>query len=399
LSEYLEAAERYREEVASFLRELVELPSPSGGERAVAERVVAQMKKLGYDDALTDKMGNAVGRIGNGATTIVMDSHIDTVGIGDPTAWSFDPYEGKVERGIIYGRGAGDDKGCLAAMVYAGRVMSERNLDGADASVYVIGTVMEEDCDGLALGFALSETIPDPDCVIIGESTDLDIYRGQRGRMEISVSLTGRSAHASAPERGDNAVARMAPLITEITDLNNRLTPHDFLGKGTVAVTKVECETASLNAIPASCTIFLDRRLTAGETAESAVAEIAALPSAADATIEILRYGEPAWTGLILETEKYYPTWLLEEGDPLVQAAAQAVEIALGATPAISRWVFSTNGVSSAGRMGIPTVGFGPGTEIHAHTTEDQCPIDHLVKGIAGYAAMPKAIVDAKVGR
>jgi putative selenium metabolism hydrolase len=399
LSEYLEAAERYRGEVASFLRQLVELPSPSGGEKAVAERVVAQMERLGYDEAFIDKMGNAVGRIGNGSTTIVMDSHMDTVGIGDPSAWSFDPYQGKTENGIIYGRGAGDDKGCLAAMVYAGRVMSERELDGADATVYVIGTVMEEDCDGLALGFALDETIRDPDCVIIGESTDLDVYRGQRGRMEMQVSLTGRSAHASAPDRGDNAVAKMAPLITEITELNDRLTPHDFLGKGSVAVTKVECETASLNAIPASCTIYLDRRLTAGETLESAVAEIKGLPSAGDARVDVLRYDEPSWTGLTLEIEKYYPTWLLDESDPLVQAAARAVETALGANPEISKWVFSTNGVSSAGRMGIPTVGFGPGTEIHAHTTEDQCPEDHLVRAVAGYAAMPKAIVDAKVGR
>ncbi|MDQ4058231.1 MAG: YgeY family selenium metabolism-linked hydrolase, partial [Actinomycetota bacterium] len=307
MNAYLEAAERYRGDVAAFLRELVELPSPSGGERAVAERVVAQMERLGYDEVFIDKMGNTVGRIGGGSTTIVMDSHMDTVGIGDPGAWSFDPYQGKTENGIIYGRGAGDDKGCLAAMVYAGRVMSERKLDGADATVYVIGTVMEEDCDGLALGFALDSTISDPDCVIIGESTDLDIYRGQRGRIEIKVSLTGRSAHASAPERGDNAVAKMAPLITEITELNERLAPHDFLGKGSIAVTKVECETASLNAIPASCTIYLDRRLTAGETLESAVAEIKALPSAANARVDVLRYDEPSWTGLTLETEKYYP--------------------------------------------------------------------------------------------
>lgn len=399
MSEYLNAAEQHREDVGAFLRDLVALPSPSGGERAVAERIVLEMQKVGFDEAFTDEMGNAVGRIGNGATTIVMDSHIDTVGIGDPLAWTFDPFEGKVEHDVIYGRGAGDDKGCLAAMVYGGKIMADRKLDGVDATVYVIGTVMEEDCDGLALGFALENTIPHPDCVVIGESTDLDIYRGHRGRMEIKVSITGRSAHASAPERGDNAIARMAPLIAEITALNERLKPDDFLGKGTVAVTKVECETASLNAIPASCTIYLDRRLTAGETLESAVAEIESLPAAEGAQVSVLQYAEPSWTGLTLPIEKYYPTWLLEADDPLVVAAASAVETATGRTPAISKWVFSTNGVSSAGRLGIPTVGFGPGTEIHAHTTEDQCPIDHLVKAAAGYAAMPKAIVEAGVGR
>ncbi|MPZ69375.1 MAG: YgeY family selenium metabolism-linked hydrolase [Actinobacteria bacterium] len=399
MSDYLKAAEKHREDVAGFLRDLVALPSPSGGEKAVSERIVLEMQKVGFDEAFTDAMGNAVGRIGDGATTIVMDSHIDTVGIGDPLAWTFDPFEGKVENDVIYGRGAGDDKGCLAAIVYGGKIMADRKLDGADVTVYVIGTVMEEDCDGLALGYALENTIPNPDCVVIGESTDLDIYRGHRGRMEIKVSITGRSAHASAPERGDNAIAHMAPLISEITALNDRLKPDDFLGKGTVAVTKVECETASLNAIPASCTIYLDRRLTAGETLESAVAEIEALPSAAEAQVSVLQYAEPSWTGLTLPIEKYYPTWLMEEDDPLVVAAAEAIETAIGRTPAISKWVFSTNGVSSAGRLGIPTVGFGPGTEIHAHTTEDQCPIDHLVKAAAGYAAMPKAIAEAGVKR
>lgn len=394
MSEYLEAAERYRDDVTAFLRELVALPSPSGGEEAVSRHIVARMEALGYDDAFVDEMGNAVGRIGSGSTTIVFDSHIDTVGIGDPDAWTFDPYEGKVEDGVVYGRGAGDDKGCMAAMVYAGKVMAERGLDGADATVYVIGTVMEEDCDGLALGHALTETIPSPGCVIIGESTNLDIYRGQRGRMEMKVTITGRSAHASAPERGVNAVALMAPLIEEVTALNERLTPHDFLGKGTVAVTKVECETASLNAIPASCTIYLDRRLTAGETLESAVKEIESLPSAGEAKVEVLRYAEPSWTGKTIETDKYYPTWVLEEDHPLVASAASAVETALGSKPGISKWVFSTNGVSSAGRLGIPTVGFGPGIETHAHTTEDQCPIEHLVRAVAGYAAMPKAICD-----
>ncbi len=399
MSDYLDQAEKYREDVTGFLRDIVALPSPSGGEKDVAERIVAEMTKLGYDEAFTDAMGNAVGRIGSGSTRIVMDSHIDTVGIGDPRAWTFDPYVGKVEDDIVYGRGAGDDKGCIASMVYAGKLMAERNLDGADATVYVIGTVMEEDCDGLALGYALTETIGQVDCVVIGESTDLDIYRGHRGRMEMKVMITGRSAHASAPERGDNAVAHMAPLITAITELNERLTPDDFLGKGTIAVTKVECETASLNAIPASCTIYLDRRLTAGETLESAVAEIEALPAAEGAVVQVLNYAEPAWTGLTLPIEKYYPTWLFEEDHPLVQAAAAAVTEALGDRPKISKWVFSTNGVSSAGRLGIPSVGFGPGIEIHAHTTEDQCPIDHLVKAVAGYAAMPKAIVDAGVKR
>lgn len=399
MASYLEDAERYRAGVARFLRDLVALPSPSGNERAVAERIVDEMKALGYDDARVDAMGNAIGRVGAGKTTIVLDAHIDTVGVGDPSAWSFDPFAGAVEDGVVYGRGAGDDKGSVAAMVYGGALLARRALDGADATVYVVGTVMEEDCDGLALEYVLTETIPDADCVIVGESTSLDVYRGQRGRMEVSVTFRGRSAHASAPERGDNAVVKMAPLITDITALNDRLAGDSFLGVGTIAVTKIECATPSLNAIPDSCTIYLDRRLSSGETRDSALKEIAELPSAAGAEIEVSTYAVPSWTGLVRSTDKYYPTWVLDEDDPLVKAGVAAVTDALGAPPGVGRWIFSTNGVASAGRLGIPTIGFGPGDEVTAHTTDDRCPIDHLVKCIAAYAALPTRIVAAGIGR
>jgi putative selenium metabolism hydrolase len=399
LSDYLDQAERFRDDVTVFLRDLIAIPSPSCGEKGVAERVVGEMEGLDYDDAFIDDMGNAIGRIGDGATKLVLDAHMDTVGVGDPAAWPHDPFEGKLEDGIVYGRGASDNKGAVAAQVHAGRLIKERGLDGADVTVYVVGTVMEEDCDGLALGHVLTETIPGVHAVCMGECTDLDVYRGHRGRMEMSVTTKGVSAHASAPERGVNAIAAMAPLVTEITALNERLAHDDFLGKGTVAVTKIECETASLNAIPDRCTIFLDRRLTTGETLDSAVEEVRSLPSAREATVTVLDYAEPSWTGLTLETEKYYPTWQLEEDDPLVRAGVQAGSRSLGKAPNVGKWTFSTNGVWSAGRLGIPTIGFGPSEERWAHTVQDQCPVDHLVKSVAFYAALPKALETEGVGR
>jgi putative selenium metabolism hydrolase len=270
--------------------------------------------------------------------------------------------------------------------------MADRGLDGADVTVYVVGTVMEEDCDGLALEYFLTETTTGVDAVVLGECTNLAVYRGHRGRMEISVQTKGTSAHASAPERGENAVAAMAPIVVDVTELNERLADDDFLGRGTVAVTKIECETASLNAIPDSCTIYLDRRLTAGETRESAVKEVASLSSARGATVEVLDYARSAYTGLTLETEKYYPTWVLEPDHPLVTAGVAAGEAALGTTPNVDKWTFSTNGIASAGRLGIPTIGFGPSEERWAHSVLDQCPVDHLVASIAYYAALPAAL-------
>ncbi|MBA2366991.1 MAG: YgeY family selenium metabolism-linked hydrolase [Actinobacteria bacterium] len=391
MTEYLQAAEAYREQVAQFLRDIIRLPSPSCGEKEVAERVVAEMRMLGYSEAFIDPMGNAVGRVGNGAVRLVLDAHMDTVGVGNPSAWPHDPYEGKLENDIVFGRGASDNKGALAAQVYAGKVLAERGLDGADVSVFIVGTVMEEDCDGLALGYVLQETIPDVRAVVLGECTNLDVFRGHRGRMEMKVVTTGISSHASAPERGDNAVTHMAPIVLAIDSLNERLAEDTFLGKGTVATTKIECDTASLNAIPDSCAIYLDRRLTAGETRALALEQIQDL-LADGARVEILTYAEPSHTGFVLETAKYYPTWTLDEDHPLVTAGLAAGEAALGRKPATSRWTFSTNGVSSAGELGIPTIGFGPSEEKWAHTVLDQCPVDHLVASIAYYAALPRAL-------
>jgi putative selenium metabolism hydrolase len=389
MSEYLHTANTYRDSVTEFLRDLIALPSPSCEEKAVAERVVAEMESLGYEEAFIDPMGNAVGRVGEGPTKIVLDAHMDTVGVGNPMAWPHDPFEGKILDGVVFGRGASDNKGALAAQVYAGKLMSERGLDGANVSMYVVGTVMEEDCDGLALGYVLTETITGVDAVVLGECTNLDVYRGHRGRMEMKVVTTGLSSHASAPERGDNAVTHMAPIILAVDDLNEKLADDAFLGKGTVATTKIECDTASLNAIPDSCAIYLDRRLTAGETRASAVGEIEALLPRG-ATIEVLKYAEPSHTGMVLETDKYYPTWVLEEDHSLMKAGIAAGEAALGRTPSSGRWTFSTNGVSSAGMLGIPTIGFGPSQEKWAHSVLDQCPVDDLVASIAYYAALPR---------
>jgi putative selenium metabolism hydrolase len=399
VSEYLSAAERYRNDTTQFLRDIIALPSPSGAEKEVAERVVEEMKRLDFDDAFIDPMGNAIGRMGRGERKIVLDAHMDTVGVGDPGAWPHDPFAGKVEDGIVFGRGASDNKGAVAAGVYGGRVWADRGYDGADVALYVVGTVMEEDCDGLALGYVLTETVPGVSAVVLGECTNLDVYRGHRGRMEVSITTKGLSAHASAPERGENAIAAMAPVVMEVTALNDRLASDDFLGKGSIAVTKIECETASLNAIPDKCTIYVDRRLTAGETVDSALEEMASFASIKNAEIEVLTYAEPSYTGLVEETDKYYPTWVLDEDHPLVEAGVAAARTALGSTPAIGKWTFSTNGVSSAGRLGIPTIGFGPSEERWAHTVLDQCPIDHLVASAAFYAALPRAVADEGVTR
>jgi putative selenium metabolism hydrolase len=385
------AVRKHRQAMVRFARDMVAIPSFSCKEGRLVRRIRAEMRKAGFDAVRIDRMGNIIGRIGSGRTRILVDAHIDTVGIGDRSAWKWDPFNGKYENGVIYGRGATDQKLSMVSMVYAGKLIKELGLKG-DYTYWAVGSCQEEDCDGLPLLHLIEKEGYKPDYVVLTEPTCLRVYRGHRGRMEMKVVAKGRSCHASAPERGDNAVVKMAPITAEITALDKRLKHDKFLGKGSVAVTCVECKTPSLNAVPDECTVYLDRRLTAGETLKSSLREIESLKSvkAAKAKVEVLHYEAVCWTGLKVSQEKYFPTWVLPERHKLVQAGVKAGAVALGKKPVVDKWVFSTNGVASAGRLGIPTIGFGPSDEVYAHTVNERMHVDHLLKAAVFYAALPQ---------
>ncbi len=384
-----EKIKSYEKDMVAFARDIIRIPSFSCQEGKLVERIEKEMIKVGFDKVKIDSMGNIIGFIGNGKKKIMIDAHIDTVGVGDPKAWKIDPFAAIVKNNSIYGRGASDQKLSMASIVYAGKAIKELGL--ANGYTYMaVGSVQEEDCDGLPIMHIVKKEKLKPDYVIITEPTNLAVYRGHRGRMEIKVVVKGRSCHASAPERGDNAITKMSYIVQEIDKLNNRLKKDKFLGKGTVAVTFAEAKTPSLNAVPDECTIYLDRRLTMGETMKSAVGEIERLSSVRKykAKVEVLNYEAVSWTGLKVSQEKYFPTWVLPENHELVKAAVKAATVALGKDPVVDKWVFSTNGVASAGRLKIPTVGFGPANEIYAHSVNEVMPIDHLIKAASFYASI-----------
>jgi len=266
----LELAKKYEPEMTKFLRDLIRIPSESSQEKQVVLRIKEEMEKVGFDRVEIDPMGNILGYIGKGKHVIAMDAHIDTVGVGDPSLWEFDPYEGKEDEECIYGRGASDQKGGMAAMVYAGKIIKELNLED-DYTLIVTGTVQEEDCDGLCWQYIINEDKIRPEFVVITEPTACRIYRGQRGRMEIKVTTHGLSCHGSAPERGDNAIFKMAPILLELRALHENLHYDDFLGKGSLTVSEIFFTSPSRCAVADSCTISIDRRLTNGETWEKAL--------------------------------------------------------------------------------------------------------------------------------
>jgi len=378
-----------------FLREIVAVPSFDGDIRAVAAVVAGRMGALGFDEVRYDAMGNLLGRVGSGPRSLLFDSHLDTVAVSDPAAWQWDPFAGKVEDGIIYGLGAGDEKASTPAMLYAMAALQRFGLvDGW--TLWYFGNI-EEWCEGSACRALVESEGIVPDYVVVGESTNLDIYLGQRGRTEYRGVVTGRAGHGSAPERADSAIDKALPVLDAIRRLNDDLAHHDFLGKGSIVVTRVHAAAGSANVIPDRCEFWIDRRLTIGETAERGLAEVYALPAVqeAGAQFDIPRWEQPSYTGYVLSQPLVFPTWLMPQDHPFVQAAQTATELALGRPGKLWRWGFSTNGVYWNGERGIPTIGFGPGDERYAHTVLDQVPAAEVLAAAQFYACLPLALDDA----
>ena len=428
LSAIKTAAEGYRADMSRFLRAMISHPSESCEEKEVVACIRAKMEKLGYDKVEVDGLGNVIGWMGEGDKIIAIDSHVDTVGIGNRNNWMADPFEGYETDEIIYGRGSSDQEGGLASAVYGARIMKDLDLIPAGYKIMVVGSVQEEDCDGMCWQYIVNRDGIRPEFVISTEPTDGGIYRGQRGRMEIRVDVKGISCHGSAPERGDNAIYKMADILQDIRALNNNgcsdsttikglvkmLDPNynpehyedaRFLGRGTCTVSQIYFTSPSRCAVADSCSISVDRRMTAGETWESCLQEIRDLPAVKkygdDVRVSMYMYDRPSWTGEVYETEAYFPTWINKENAAHVKALVDAHKALFGderigapgsmstrkGRPLTDKWTFSTNGVAIQGRYGIPCVGFGPGAESQAHAPNEITWKQDLVTSAALYAA------------
>jgi len=381
-----ELSDKYRNYTAENLSKLVQIKSLSMQEEQVQLELKRQMEEAGFDEVRIDGLGNVIGRIGNGKKILAIDGHMDTVDMGNLNNWDFDPLGGEIKDGFVHGRGTVDQEGGPAAFVTSGRILKELGFD-KDMTIYFVGSVMEEDCDGLCWKYIIEEEGIKPDFVISTEPTNLNIYRGHRGRMEMQLSFYGVSAHGSAPERGKNAIYMASRIALEIEKLNERLAYDEFLGKGSITISEFVSNSPSLCAVSDFARIHLDRRLTWGETKESAVKEIEELIQGMNAEVKVLYYQEKAYTGLEYGMEKYYPTWKIPENHEIVQTGAQAFKKLFDKSPKIDKWTFSTNGVTINGIYGIPTIGFGPGNEVLAHAPNEKVAIDDLVAASAFYAA------------
>ena len=422
------AAEGYKADMVRFLRAMISHPSESCEEKEVVACIKVEMEKLGFDKVELDGLGNVIGWMGAGEKIIAIDSHVDTVGVGNRDNWTADPYEGYETDEIIYGRGASDQEGGLASAVYGAKIMKDLDLIPEGYKIMIVGSVQEEDCDGMCWQYIVNKDGIRPEFVISTEPTDGGIYRGQRGRMEIRVDVRGVSCHGSAPERGDNAIYKMADILEDIRALNNngctestairglekmldlKYNPDHwedarFLGRGTCTVSQIYFTSPSRCAVADSCAISIDRRMTAGETWESCLDEIRNLPAVRkygeDVQVSMYMYDRPSWTGEVYETEAYFPTWINRESAAHVKALVDAHKALFGderigapssmstraGRPLTDKWTFSTNGVAIQGRYGIPCVGFGPGAESQAHAPNEITWKQDLVTCAALYVA------------
>ncbi len=389
-----EQAESYKPAISKFLRDMIAIPSESRQEAEVIQRIKQEMQAVGFDRVEIDPMGNILGYIGNGRHLIAMDAHVDTVGIGDPAQWEYDPYEGYEDDDIIVGRGASDQEGGMAAMVYAGKIIKDLQLKD-DYTLLVTGTVQEEDCDGLCWQYIINENNIRPEFVVSTEPSSCRVHQGQRGRMEIKVATSGVSCHGSAPERGENAIFKMAPILNELKALHTDLKADDFLGKGSLTVSEIFFSSPSRCAVADGCWISIDRRLTTGETGEYALQQIRDLPAVKDAAAQVTMYtyDRPSYTGLVYPADAYFPAWTLEEDHPACQAMVAGYKSLFGEAPIVDKWTFSTNGVAIAGLSGIPCIGFGPGHEDQAHAPNERTWKHELVQAAAMYAFIPSMYV------
>ena len=424
-----EASRNYEKDMTRFLRDLVKIPGESCDEEGHINRIAEEMHKVGFDKVVIDDMGNVLGYMGTGKTLIGFDGHIDTVGIGNINNWKFNPYDGFESDEEIGGRGTSDQMGGIVSAVYGAKIMKDLGLLSDKYTVLVTGTVQEEDCDGLCWQYIINEDKVRPDFVVSTEPTDGGIYRGQRGRMEIRIDVKGVSCHGSAPERGDNAIYKMADILQNVRSLNEndaadtteikglvkmldeKYNPQwkeaNFLGRGTVTASEIFFTSPSRCAVADSCAVSLDRRMTAGETWESCLDEIRNLPNVKkygdDVKVSMYNYERPSYKGLTYPIECYFPTWVIPEDHDVTKALEAAYKNLFGdkrigpketmavreGRPLTDKWTFSTNGVSIMGRNQIPCIGFGPGAEAQAHAPNEKTWKADLVTCAAVYAALP----------
>lgn len=377
---------------------LIQQQSYSGQEKGVSDVLQAYFKENNYDDVIVDKYGNTIGCIKGSkpGPKILFDGHMDTVPVGNEADWDYPPFAAEIHDGKIYGRGASDMKGAIAAMAVAATAYRDQTNGDFPGEIYVAGVVHEECFEGVAAR-EISARV-NPDYVVIGEASQGNVKIGQRGRGEIKLEVFGKPAHSANPEKGINAVYKIAKIIEEIRKLEP--TEHEVLGKGILELTDIKSSPyPGASVVPEYCVATYDRRLLVGETLESVIKPLRELvdrmmeeDEELKAKVSYAEASEVCYTGETIHGERFFPGWLFDKEEQWVQDLMTELNNA-GLDPEITQYNFCTNGSHYAGEAGIKTFGLGPSQENLAHTINEYIEVAELDKVVKSYLAAMKALL------
>jgi putative selenium metabolism hydrolase len=375
----------------ALCQELVRLESPSGREESVAGAVEREMRALGYDEVQRDELGNVVGVVAGARPggRLLMDAHMDVVPATEPERWRFAPFSGERAEGRIWGRGTTDIKGSLAALIVAVGTLPRADLAG---SIAVSASVGEELIEGFAVARVL-ERWP-AGAVVVCEPTGLRVGLGHRGRASLVIEAEGKAAHTSRPENGINAVYRLVEALARVRALPGRL--DALLDPGHSELVEISSRPyPGSSMVPYHATARFDRRLVRGETRDSVLGEVRGALAGLDGVSAHLHQGELAcYTGRSIRVEAFHPGWAMEAGSEFAGRARRALEGAGLASDAFYA-PYCTNGATTAGELGLPTLLYGAGDIGVAHAVDEAVRVDELVAATRGYQALARALVPA----
>lgn len=391
-------SEERKQVVLDLCKDMIRAKSYSGEEKVAADTLKAFMEKNGFNQVTIDEYGNCIGVIkGNKpGPKLLFDGHMDTVPVQDESKWTHNPFEPEIVDGKIYGRGTTDMKGAVSAFTSAAVNFAKDTGRDFAGEIYCAGVVHEECFEGVAAR-SISKFV-NPDYVIIGEASNLNVKIGQRGRGEIKVETFGVPAHSANPEKGVNAVYAMCKCVEAIRSIVP--SEHPVLGKGILELTDIKSSPyPGASVVPEYCVATYDRRLLVGETKESVLEpiqfvldELMREDPSVKAKVSFATGEELCYTGNKISGERFFPGWLYDRDEPFVQDVLAELQD-MGFTPEITQYNFCTNGSHYAGEAGIKTLGMGPSVESLAHVIDEYCELEELYKVTECYYGIMKALL------
>ncbi|KGM95590.1 peptidase [Clostridium novyi A str. 4552] len=379
--------QKYKGDIVKFLKDIINTPSITLKEEKVALRVKKEMDRVGFDYTFIDGFGNVIGKIGNGKKIIAIEAHIDTVNIGDKELWVQNPFVANIKEGVVYGRGALEQKGAIASMIYAAKSIKELNIKG-NYTLYIIGSIMKETYDGEALRYIINKDGIHPDYVILTEPTNLNIHTGSMGRAEIDIILKGLSVDSGYPKIGINSIYKASPIVSELKKLNE-IYMKNLSGKALISVNKIICTTPNKSCVPDKCIIKTDSRMWNENILNDILNDIRSLKSVKNSEVKISTVNKKTYTGYSYSTKHMLLPWIIDESSYIVKTTIETYKSLYNKDPKIDKWILTTNGSITSGVFNIPTIGFGPGKEILAYGPREQVSVNDLLKASVMYALLP----------